>query len=205
MAIAEKKDLFTFPPAPDATTPEWPGTPIGAKNTITRTKGRTAVANKTVDATPGLFKRLLANAFQHVATSGQTTYSHDVVIHGLRVRFEHGRAIDIDADRGAETIRGFAARDENACRLGEVSLVDRESRIGALETLFYDTLIDENAASHIAIGDAYKSTVDEPDYGRINRSEIHLDFMIGGAGVDVHGVTQDGERVPVLRDGVWAV
>ena len=86
MAIAEKKDLFTFPPAPDATSPEWPGTPIGAKNTITRTKGRTAVANKTVDATPGLFKRLLANAFQHVATSGQTTYSHDVVIHGLRVR-----------------------------------------------------------------------------------------------------------------------
>ena len=86
MAIAEKKDLFTFPPAPDATAPEWPGTPIGAKNTITRTKGRTAVANKTVDATPGLLKRLLANAFQHVATSGQTTYSHDVVIHGLRVR-----------------------------------------------------------------------------------------------------------------------
>jgi len=131
--------------------------------------------------------------------------AYDAEIHGLRVRFEHGRAVDIDADRGAETIRGFAARDENACRLGEVSLVDRESRIGALETLFYDTLIDENAASHIAIGDAYKSTVDEPDYGRINRSEIHLDFMIGGAGVDVHGVTQDGERVPVLRDGVWAV
>lgn len=86
MAIAEKKDLYTFPSAPDATSPEWPGTPIGAKNTITRTKGRTLVHDKTVDAKPGLFKRLLANAFEHIATAKETTYSHDVVIHGLRVR-----------------------------------------------------------------------------------------------------------------------
>ncbi|HKC91773.1 MAG TPA: hypothetical protein VKE23_10655, partial [Candidatus Limnocylindria bacterium] len=86
MAIAEKKDLYTFPSAPDATSPEWPGTPIGAKNTITRTKGRTLVHDKTVDAKPGLFRRLLANAFEHIATAKETTYSHDVVIHGLRVR-----------------------------------------------------------------------------------------------------------------------
>jgi len=86
LAIAEKKDLYTFPPAPDETSPEWPGTPIGAKNTITRTKGRTLVHDKTVDAKPGLFKRLLANAFEHIATAKETTYSHDVVIHGLRVR-----------------------------------------------------------------------------------------------------------------------
>lgn len=131
--------------------------------------------------------------------------AYDVEIVGLRVRFEGGRAVDIDADRGAETMRGFATRDENACRLGEVSLVDRESRIGAMDTLFYDILLDENAASHVAIGDAYKATVDEPDYGSINRSEIHLDFMIGGPGVDVTGVERDGTRVPVLRDGVWAI
>jgi hypothetical protein len=86
VAIAEKKELYTFPSAPDATSPEWPGTPIGAKNTITRTKGRTLVHDKTVDAKPGLFKRLLANAFEHVATAKETTYTHDVVIHGLRVR-----------------------------------------------------------------------------------------------------------------------
>ena len=86
MAIAEKKDLYTFPSAPDATSPEWPGTPIGAKNTITRTKGRTLVHDKTVDAKPGLFRRLLASAFEHIATAKETTYSHDVVIHGLRVR-----------------------------------------------------------------------------------------------------------------------
>jgi hypothetical protein len=86
VTIAEKKELYTFPSAPDATSPEWPGTPIGAKNTITRTKGRTLVHDKTVDAKPGLFKRLLANAYEHVATAKETTYSHDVVIHGLRVR-----------------------------------------------------------------------------------------------------------------------
>jgi hypothetical protein len=86
VAIAEKKELYTFPPAPDTTSPEWPGTPIGAKNTITRTKGRTLVHDKTVDAKPGLFQRLLANAFEHIATAKETTYSHDVVIHGLRVR-----------------------------------------------------------------------------------------------------------------------
>ncbi|HEV8536275.1 MAG TPA: hypothetical protein VGR87_11250 [Candidatus Limnocylindria bacterium] len=86
MAIAEKKDLYTFPGAPDAVAPEWPGTPIGAKNTITRTKGRTLAHDKTVDAKPGLFRRLLANAFEHIATAKEPTYSHDVVIHGLRVR-----------------------------------------------------------------------------------------------------------------------
>ncbi|MEA2661118.1 MAG: hypothetical protein QOH08_690 [Chloroflexota bacterium] len=83
---AVKPQLYTFPTSDDPMAPEWPGTPIGAKNTITRQKGRTPVANKTVDATPGLFRRLLANSFQYIATSKQPVYSHDVVIHGLRVR-----------------------------------------------------------------------------------------------------------------------
>jgi hypothetical protein len=86
MMAAVKPQLYTFPTSDDPMAPEWPGTPIGAKNTITRQKGRTPVANKTVDATPGLFRRLLANSFQYIATSKQPVYSHDVVIHGLRVR-----------------------------------------------------------------------------------------------------------------------
>ena len=86
MAVAAKPTLYTFPTNDDPMAPEWPGTPIGAKNTITRQKGRTPVANKSVDATPGLFRRLLANSFQHIATSKQPVYAHDVVIHGLRVR-----------------------------------------------------------------------------------------------------------------------
>lgn len=86
MAIAEKKDLYSFPTSEDAMAPEWAGTPIGAKNTITRQKGRTPVHDKTVDQKPGLFKRLLASSFEHIAGSKQPTHSHDVVIHGLRVR-----------------------------------------------------------------------------------------------------------------------
>ena len=86
MAIAEKKDLYSFPTSDDAMAPEWAGTPIGAKNTITRQKGRTPVHDKTVDLRPGLFKRLLASSFEHIAGSKEPTYGHDVVIHGLRVR-----------------------------------------------------------------------------------------------------------------------
>jgi hypothetical protein len=85
MAVA-KRELYTFPTSDDAMSPEWPGTPIGAKNTITRQKGRTPVANKVVDTTPGLFRRLLANSLQHIATSKQPVHTHDVLIHGLRVR-----------------------------------------------------------------------------------------------------------------------
>ena len=69
----------------------------------------------------------------------------------------------IDADEGADVLRGYAARDEGAARLGEVALVDREGRIGALDTVFFDTLLDENAASHIALGSAYAFTVGEED------------------------------------------
>jgi aminopeptidase len=140
-----------------------------------------------------------------VVRSTMPLVAYGATIEGLRVRFEAGCAVEIDADKGAETMRGFAAKDENASRLGEIALVDAEGRIGRTGTVFYDTLLDENAASHIAIGDAYESSVEAADLDRINRSELHLDFMIGGPDVDVTGVTRDGERVPVLRDGVWKI
>src|SRR5438105_4525721 len=111
----------------------------------------------------------------------------------------------IHPQRGADTLRAFASRDENASRLGEVALVDREGRIGSTGTVFYDTLLDENAASHIALGDAYDTSVDPEDHERLNRSEIHVDFMIGGPSVDGTGITRDGQRGPGLRDEVWQV
>lgn len=126
------------------------------------------------------------------------------IIRGLEVEFQGGRAVRIDAEENAEVLRSYAARDEGACRLGEVALVDGEGRIGPLETVFFDTLLDENAASHVALGSAYAFTVeDEADVERINRSSIHIDFMIGGPEVDVDGETAGGERVPVLRRGAW--
>jgi aminopeptidase len=130
---------------------------------------------------------------------------YSVIIDGLRIRFEGGRAVQIDADTGAETIRALASRDENANRLGEVALVDREGRVGKSGTVFYNTLLDENAASHVALGDAYKICVADEDRERVNKSQLHLDFMIGSSDVDVTGITREGKRVPVLRNGVWAL
>ena len=128
------------------------------------------------------------------------------VITGIRIEFEGGRAVKIDADRGAEALRAVASRDEGAGRLGEIALVDREGRIGTLETVFLDTLIDENAASHIALGGAYEHPVEDPaERARINRSEIHVDFMIGSLELAVDGITRDGETVPVMRDGAWQI
>jgi aminopeptidase len=128
------------------------------------------------------------------------------MVEGLTVRFEGGRAVAIDADRGAEVLRARSERDPGASRLGEVALVDGEGRIGALNTVFYTTLIDENAASHIALGNGFGFAVgDEADRALVNASSIHIDFMIGGLDVDVDGVTGDGEHVPVLRRGAWQI
>jgi aminopeptidase len=127
------------------------------------------------------------------------------IVRGLEVEFRSGRAVRIDAQENAEVLRGYAARDEGAARLGEVALVDGQGRIGALDTVFFDTLLDENAASHIALGAAFAFTVDEGDRERLNSSAIHVDFMIGGPEVDVTGLTADGTEVPVLRGGDWQI
>ncbi|QEC47353.1 aminopeptidase [Baekduia soli] len=128
------------------------------------------------------------------------------IIRGLEVEFREGRAVRIDAEEGAEVLRSYAARDETADRLGEAALVDGDGRIGALDTVFFDTLLDENAASHIALGHAYAMCVEDPaDEARINQSSIHVDFMIGSPEVRVLGVGTDGAETPVLTDGAWQV
>jgi aminopeptidase len=139
-----------------------------------------------------------------VVTATKPLYLGGSIIRGLKVRFEGGRAVQIDADENAEVLRAYAERDEGAARLGEVALVDREGRIGPLGTVFYDTLLDENAASHIALGSAYGFTVgDDAEREQANQSSIHVDFMIGGDEVAVSGMTGDGAEVPVLREGRW--
>ncbi|MDQ3424897.1 MAG: aminopeptidase [Actinomycetota bacterium] len=128
------------------------------------------------------------------------------VVSGIRVEFKDGRAVGIDADQGAEALRAAASSDDGASRLGEIALVDGQGRIGALETTFFDTLIDENAASHIALGNAYDHPVEDPeDKKRINVSRVHIDFMIGSPTLAVDGMTQDGDVVPVLREGAWQI
>jgi aminopeptidase len=126
------------------------------------------------------------------------------VVRNLRVRFEGGRAVEIEGD-GADALRGRVAKDEGAARLGEVALVDNEGRIGKTGTVFFNTLLDENAASHLAFGNAYAMTVGDEDRDAINKSAIHIDFMVGSDDVAVTGVTRDGSSVHVLRAGRWQV
>jgi aminopeptidase len=101
-------------------------------------------------------------------------------------------------------MRTIVARDDGAARLGEVALVDGEGRIGKLDTVFYDTLLDENAASHIALGQGFPFLAGERA-GDVNESQIHIDFMIGSHELMVTGITADGERVPVLHQGAWLI
>ena len=129
---------------------------------------------------------------------------YGAVIRGLGVELEGGRVVRIDADEGAETLRSAAARDEGAGRLGEIALVDGAGRIGPLGTVFYDTLLDENAASHVALGHGYaRAVADEADRARLNESAVHIDFMVGSPELEVDGITAAGEAVPVLRRGEW--
>ncbi len=139
----------------------------------------------------------------HVRSTKPLVLADGTIIRGLQVRFEGGQAVEIDAEQGAGVMRGRAAFDENASRLGEVALVDREGRIDRLGTVFYDTLLDENAASHIALGDSSDEGLSDEDRTRRNHSSIHIDFMVGGDEVSVTGITRTGERVPVLRGGSW--
>jgi aminopeptidase len=128
-----------------------------------------------------------------------------VVVEDFTVRFEAGRAVAIDGGNGVAALQARAATDEGAARLGEVALVDGDSRIGETGTVFKETLLDENAASHVALGGSFPFGVDEPDRARTNSSAIHVDFMIGGNDVDVTGIDRDGRRVPILRGGAWQV
>jgi len=140
-----------------------------------------------------------------VTSTKPLVLSDGTVVRDLVVHFRDGRLTGIDASEGGRTLTTITETDEGAARLGEVALVDREGRIGELGTIFYDTLLDENAASHIALGQGFEFLLDENDRERSNESEIHIDFMIGSNDLSVTGITADGDRVPVLVEGRWQI
>ncbi len=147
----------------------------------------------------------------HVVSTKPLSYQGSL-IDGIAVRFEEGRIVEAKATRGEEVLNKVLDTDEGARRLGEVALVPHSSPISKSGLLFFNTLFDENAASHIALGQCYSKCF--VDGGKLsaeqiaaqggNKSFIHIDWMIGSDKIDIDGVHADGRRVPVFRKGEWA-
>jgi len=134
------------------------------------------------------------------------------LIDGIAVRFEAGRIVEAKAARGEDVLKKVLDSDDGARRLGEVALVPHSSPISKSGLLFFNTLFDENAACHIALGQCYakcfidgdKLTADEIVARGGNKSMTHIDWMIGSDRIDIDGVDADGGRTPVFRRGEWA-
>ena len=148
----------------------------------------------------------------HGTVSASKPLSHQgTLIEDIRVRFEEGKIVEAHATAGQDALRKLISVDEGACRLGEVALVPHSSPIAQSGLLFWNTLFDENAASHIALGQAYATCIEngenlaeaELTQHGANTSLIHVDWMIGSGEVSVDGVAADGTREPLMRRGDW--
>ncbi len=182
---------------------EWEGGASTAKNGVTCNAN---IPTEEVFTTPHC-RRVSG----HVVSSKPLSYQ-GTLIDNIAVRFEEGRIVEARASRGEEVLKKVLDTDEGASRLGEVALVPHSSPISKSGLLFFNTLFDENAASHIALGQCYSKCF--VDGGKLtpqqvaaqggNASLIHIDWMIGSAETDIDGVHADGRRVPVFRKGEWA-
>ncbi len=134
------------------------------------------------------------------------------LIENFSIRFEHGRAVSCQAEKGQVLLEKMIRMDDGAARLGEVALVPKESPVNRCGFLFYNTLFDENACCHFALGRGFKDvlpdgnelSVTEAATKGINDSIIHVDFMVGAEDLDITGIRADGVRVPIFRNGTWA-
>jgi aminopeptidase len=179
----------------------WMGGLTTAKNGLT---GNPNIPTEEVFTTPHA-----ARTEGFVAATKPLAYQ-GTLIRDIRVRFEGGVIVDAEASAGGEVLRRMIGTDEGARRLGEVALVPDSNPISRSGVLFLNTLFDENAASHIALGQAYskcfidKDLSDESLAARgANRSLIHVDWMIGSAATDVDGIAADGTAEPLMRRGEW--
>ena len=147
-----------------------------------------------------------------VVTATRPLNYGDSLIEGFRVTFAGGRAVDVTARTGEAVLRSLLDADEGARRLGEVALVPHSSPVSQSGLTFYNTLLDENCASHVALGEAYRFSLrggEKMTHGEFaaaggNLSLVHVDFMIGSGDVDVDGLTEAGSSEPIMRRGEWA-
>jgi aminopeptidase len=181
---------------------EWHGGASVAKNGITCNPN---IPTEEVFTTPHALR-----VDGHVSSTKPLSHQ-GTLIENIKVRFEDGKIVEAKATRGEEVFNKVLGTDEGARRLGEVALVPHSSPISASGLLFFNTLFDENAASHIALGQCYskcfvnggKLSPGEVAARGGNRSLIHIDWMIGSGEIDVDGINKDGSPVPVMRKGEW--
>jgi aminopeptidase len=182
---------------------EWQGGASSAKNGIVCNPN---IPTEEVFTTPHALR-----VDGRVASTKPLSYQ-GTLIDQISVRFEAGRIVEAKAARGEEVLNKVLDTDDGARRLGEVALVPHSSPISKSGLLFFNTLFDENAACHIALGQCYsKCFLDGGNLtpGQVaaqggNKSFIHIDWMIGSDKIDIDGVHADGRRVPVFRKGEWA-
>ena len=182
---------------------DWQGGASPAKNGI--------VCNPNIP-TEEVFTTPHARRVEGYASSTKPLSHQGSLIDEIRVRFEGGRIVEAKASRGEQVLNKVLDTDEGARRLGEVALVPNSSPISKSGILFYNTLFDENASCHIALGQCYSKcfvdgaslTPEQIAAQGGNKSLIHIDWMIGSGEVDIDGIHADGRRVPVFRKGEWA-
>lgn len=182
---------------------EWQGGASTAKNGVTCNAN---IPTEEVFTTPHALR-----VEGHVRSTKPLSYQGTLITE-IAVRFEAGRIVEANATRGAAVLGKVLDTDEGARRLGEVALVPHSSPISKSGLLFFNTLFDENAACHIALGQCYakcfldgtKLTPEQIATQGGNSSLIHIDWMIGSHEIDIDGVREDGSRLPVFRKGEWA-
>lgn len=182
---------------------EWHGGASVARNGVTCNPN---IPTEEVFTTPHALK-----VEGHVSSTKPLSHQ-GTLIDNIQVRFEGGRIVEAKASRGEEVLNKVLDTDEGARRLGEVALVPHSSPISASGILFYNTLFDENASCHIALGQCYSkcfldgATLSQEQIAAQggNSSLIHIDWMIGSDKIDIDGIKADGARVPVMRKGEWA-
>ena len=147
----------------------------------------------------------------YVSSTKPLSYGGNI-IDNFKITFENGRIVNVEAEQGEEVLKNLVATDEGSHYLGEVALVPHNSPISNSGLLFFNTLFDENASNHLAIGSAYAFCLEggktmsqeELKANGLNQSITHVDFMIGSAEMNIDGITEDGQQEPIFRSGNWA-
>lgn len=172
--------------------------------------GVTFIANM---PTEEIFTLPLKNGVNGILSSTKPLSYGGNLIENFSFTFKDGKVVDFTAEKGYETLKNLIETDEGSHYLGEVALVPDDSPISNLNTIFYNTLFDENASCHFAVGKAYptcieggeKMSKEELDENGVNTSLTHVDFMVGSPELEIDGETADGKREPIFRNGNWAI